>query len=268
MSHYIVSLGLIVKNDMTRTITILQKLADEALAGNPVSMFRVGALLPKIKPICDKFNTGQLSVEQFVKEFSSELPFKISESKLKSAWNAMCYFDETTLETMQAISDMQKQGAHFHLYSDTNPWHLELIMDQLAKFKFETSTVATTFELKLSKDKVLEAVLEKVGKASSKEKIYLFVGNPMCIKDERIRKEEIEKLSVLRLLAKKHGVEVKDLEAGFIAKSDINKLVSSEITEPFLLSNALEKKSSSESEKQTSSKPASVEEHKGAGVKN
>ena len=84
--------------------------------------------------IFDEFEIGSISGEEFIGLLQEKIPHKVSQSKIKEAWNAMILgFEKSKLEQIKRYSDK----IPCYLLSNTNDIHLEYIQTLLQDVPFK-----------------------------------------------------------------------------------------------------------------------------------
>ena len=84
--------------------------------------------------IFDEFEIGSISREEFMGLLQEKIPQKVSQSKIKEAWNAMILgFEKSKLEQIKRYSEK----IPCYLLSNTNEIHLEYIQTLLQEVPFK-----------------------------------------------------------------------------------------------------------------------------------
>lgn len=84
--------------------------------------------------IFDEFEIGSISREEFIDLLQEKIPQKVSQSKIKEAWNAMILgFEKSKLEQIKRYSEK----IPCYLLSNTNEIHLEYIQTLLQEVPFK-----------------------------------------------------------------------------------------------------------------------------------
>ena len=84
--------------------------------------------------IFDEFEIGSISREKFIDLLQEKIPQKVSQSKIKEAWNAMILgFEKSKLEQIKRYSEK----IPCYLLSNTNEIHLEYIQTLLQEVPFK-----------------------------------------------------------------------------------------------------------------------------------
>lgn len=84
--------------------------------------------------IFDEFEIGSISGEEFMGLLQEKIPQKVSQSKIKEAWNAMILgFEKSKLEQIKRYSEK----IPCYLLSNTNEIHLEYIQTLLQEVPFK-----------------------------------------------------------------------------------------------------------------------------------
>ena len=84
--------------------------------------------------IFDEFEIGSISREEFIGLLQEKIPQKVSQSKIKEAWNAMILgFEKSKLEQIKRYSEK----IPCYLLSNTNEIHLEYIQTLLQEVPFK-----------------------------------------------------------------------------------------------------------------------------------
>ena len=84
--------------------------------------------------IFDEFEIGSISREEFMDLLQEKIPQKVSQSKIKEAWNAMILgFEKSKLEQIKRYSEK----IPCYLLSNTNEIHLEYIQTLLQEVPFK-----------------------------------------------------------------------------------------------------------------------------------
>jgi len=84
--------------------------------------------------IFDEFEIGSISREEFMGLLQEKIPQKVSQSKIKEAWNAMILgFEKSKLEQIKRYSEKMP----CYLLSNTNEIHLEYIQTLLQEVPFK-----------------------------------------------------------------------------------------------------------------------------------
>ena len=84
--------------------------------------------------IFDEFEIGSISQEEFIDLLQEKIPQKVSQSKIKEAWNAMILgFEKSKLEQIKRYSEK----IPCYLLSNTNEIHLEYIQTLLQEVPFK-----------------------------------------------------------------------------------------------------------------------------------
>ncbi len=116
------------------------------------------------KNVLDKFETGELSLDEFILFFQTHQP-TLSSEKIINSWNSMLL--DIPKERLALIQNLSKRHRVF-LLSNTNPIHLEFI-DNYVRLNFELSSMATPFEkayyshqmgLRKPDPKIFETIIE------------------------------------------------------------------------------------------------------------
>ena len=84
--------------------------------------------------IFDEFEIGSISGNEFISLLQEKIPQKVSQSKIKEAWNAMILgFEKSKLEQIKRYSEK----IPCYLLSNTNEIHLEYIQTLLQQVPFK-----------------------------------------------------------------------------------------------------------------------------------
>tara|TARA_B100001057_G_scaffold172472_1_gene173239 strand:- start:486 stop:1103 length:618 start_codon:yes stop_codon:yes gene_type:complete len=84
--------------------------------------------------IFDEFEIGSISGDEFISLLQEKIPQKVSQSKIKEAWNAMILgFEKSKLEQIKRYSEK----IPCYLLSNTNEIHLEYIQTLLQQVPFK-----------------------------------------------------------------------------------------------------------------------------------
>ena len=84
--------------------------------------------------IFDEFEIGSISGNEFISLLQEKIPQKVSQSKIKEAWNAMILgFEKSKLEQIKKYSEK----IPCYLLSNTNEIHLEYIQTLLQQVPFK-----------------------------------------------------------------------------------------------------------------------------------
>jgi len=84
--------------------------------------------------IFDEFEIGSISGDEFISLLQEKIPQKVSQSKIKEAWNAMILgFEKSKLEQIKRYSEK----IPCYLLSNTNEIHLEYIQILLQQVPFK-----------------------------------------------------------------------------------------------------------------------------------
>ena len=112
--------GVIVDLDYNKTIEAFEAIGLED-AENLYNQFNQSKIF-------DEFEIGSISREEFIDLLQEKIPQKVSQSKIKEAWNAMILgFEKSKLEQIKRYSEKMP----CYLLSNTNEIHLEYIQNCL-----------------------------------------------------------------------------------------------------------------------------------------
>ena len=118
--------GVIVDLDYNKTIKAFEAIGIED-AENLYNQFNQSKIF-------DEFEIGSISRAEFIDLLQEKIPQKVSQSKIKEAWNAMILgFEKSKLEQIKRYSEK----IPCYLLSNTNEIHLEYIQTLLQEVPFK-----------------------------------------------------------------------------------------------------------------------------------
>ena len=118
--------GVIVDLDYNKTIKAFEAIGLED-AENLYNQFNQSKIF-------DEFEIGSISREEFIDLLQEKIPQKVSQSKIKEAWNAMILgFEKSKLEQIERYCEK----IPCYLLSNTNEIHLEYIQTLLQEVPFK-----------------------------------------------------------------------------------------------------------------------------------
>lgn len=185
-------------------------------------------LTPAIKQqammLCEQYNLGALTSEQFMPKFLNVLSIKQLEAdEFWRKWNDIVIAENISNKVKRLQETAQQRQCVFYLLSDTNPAHIAYIAERSKReavvvqtdcnpIKVAEMPLYTSYQQKKSRLPLIQHVVEAIKNQNNNkpDEIVLVSSDPMNVYDEDLRKHAEAERKVVFAWCAENNVKVKN----------------------------------------------------------